>query len=826
MEIVNPGLLVKSDRFSLKDPTEYRIYGYVTKGTEITAEADGKPLRCDVRLLYDYVDERFGGTEACVSVFTPPAPPIRHRICLYADRGGKKNLVHELSAGELAEKSGPIQYYIDETFILRDKKTARIMGWAAAAKETAVSVENAEGQALPAVIEKVPRLDVSQLYEETAVPELCGFDITVPQVPKNGLYLVLRSGGTKVRKRIHTGKAGRFAERFGYLYRKGVRYLKVNGLGALIGKTWHRATQDSGRPVLYDEWIEKHLPSETELSVLRNTHFPSEPLISILIPLYRTPEAYLSELIETILRQTYANWECILSDGSGEGSPLTEFLDRLEKRDARFRILRNKEKLHIAENTNAALSAASGEFAAFVDHDDLLVESALSEIVKKICEYPHVDLIYTDEDKVVPRTNAEVSAGDETGADAIGIPWRYAEPNLKPDYDPDLLRSENYICHLLVVRRKLAQRLGGLDPSMNGAQDYDFILRCTEKTDKICHVPKILYHWRATPESTAMDPESKEYAFTAGKRAIEAHYRRMGWPAAVEYGTIRGTYRTRYEWPEKPLVSVLIPNKDHIDDLRTAVTSLLEKTAWPNIEIVVIENNSSEESTFQGYRELEEQFPVLRTVTYEGPFNYSAVNNFGAQCARGEYFLLLNNDTEAISDIVTEMMGFAMRRDVGAVGARLYYRDDTIQHAGVVLGWGGIAGHAFVNQKRDSEKYIRRLICQQDYSAVTAACMMVPRRVFTETGGFSEDLAVAFNDIDLCMKIRKAGYLIVYDPYAELYHYESKSRGLEYTPEKRKRFQGEVNTFRKRWGDVIDAGDPYYNPNLSMITQDFSLRRL
>ena len=355
--------------------------------------------------------------------------------------------------------------------------------------------------------------------------------------------------------------------------------------------------------------------------------------------------------------------------------------------------------------------------------------------------------------------------------------------------------------------------------------DYDFVLRCTEKTDRIAHIPKVLYHWRFYEGSTAADPESKRYAFDAGRRAIQAHYDRLGWPATVEDGEYPGIYRTRWHWEEHPLVSVIIPNKDHIADLRKCLDSLRTVSTWPALEILVVENNSTEAETEAFYRKMEEDGQI-RLIRYQGAFNFSAINNYGVSFAKGEYLLFLNNDTELITDAVTEMMGYALRPDVGAVGARLYYGDDTIQHAGVVVGWGGVAGHAFVNQKRGETGYQHRIICQQDMSAVTAACMLVRADVFREAGGFTEELAVAFNDIDLCMKIRSLGYLIVYNPFAELYHYESRSRGLENTPEKVRRFNKESQYFAKCWPVILRDGDPYYSPNLSMVTQDFSLKHI
>ena len=347
------------------------------------------------------------------------------------------------------------------------------------------------------------------------------------------------------------------------------------------------------------------------------------------------------------------------------------------------------------------------------------------------------------------------------------------------------------------------------------------------KDQEIYHIPKILYHWRCHEDSTAENPESKGYAFEAGKRAIEAHYERISISAQVFPGEFPGLYRTRFLRDRDPLISIIIPNKDHIDDLKRCMNAIDSKSTYKNYEYVIVENNSTDPATFQYYKDLEKENPKARVVYWDGPFNFSAINNFGAKYARGEYFLLLNNDTEIINpDCLEELLGYCMRPDVGGVGARLYYEDDTIQHAGVVIGFGGIAGHCFVMQPRGTTGYCHRIICAQDYSAVTAACMMVKKEAFEKVGGLSEDLAVAFNDIDFCLKLRKAGYLIVYNPYAELYHYESKSRGLEDTPEKVARFNREMAVFEKKWPEILRDGDPYYNPNLTLKSQDFSLKRI
>lgn len=592
---------------------------------------------------------------------------------------------------------------------------------------------------------------------------------------------------------------------------KGFRTLRDEGLGAFYKKLKARL-----RPAIdYEKWFRENSPSTEELERQRNAA-DSRLLFSIIVPLYRTPENFLREMIESVARQTYPRWELCLSDGSGDETAerteriVKEYQDRYQDQDKTILYIRSEKPLLIAENTNLALTLASGDYLAFMDHDDTLTPDALfeaAEAVKKKEKDTLPDLIYSDEDKLDMKTG------------------KLFMPHFKPDFNLDLLRSVNYICHLCMIRKAFADRLGGFLPEMDGAQDYDFILRAVEQTDRIVHIPKVLYHWRSHEHSTAENPESKRYAFEAGKRALTAHYNRLQLPASVTDGISPGIYRAAYRWKKEPLVSVLIPNRDHTEDLNKCLESLY-RSSYQNFEIIIIENNSEEERTFAFYKNLQNKHSRIRVVEWkEKGFNYSAINNFGAGFAKGEYLLLLNNDIEFIgTETLRELAGFAIRPDVGAVGARLYFADGAIQHAGVVIGFGGIAGHTFVNQRREELGYFARAMCQQDYSAVTAACMLTRTADFHSVGGFDEELSVAFNDIDYCMKLREQGKLIVYNPYAESWHYESKSRGAEDTPEKKLRFHREILKFGERWEKILREGDPYYNPNLTLDRADFSLK--
>ena len=590
--------------------------------------------------------------------------------------------------------------------------------------------------------------------------------------------------------------------------------------------------------VSFRQWQKGALPTQRDLERQKDAHFQTEPVISLAVPLYRTPEPYLKEMIQSVRNQTYGKWQLCLADGSGDGKSdgdgtgsgdgkssgdgtgdrdgkgsrsgsLEETVKRLAEHDERICYQNLGENRGIAGNTNAALAMAAGDYVALLDHDDMLAPDTLYEIVKCINQHPGADVIYTDEDKV-----------DEKGK-------KYYEPHFKPDFNLDLLRTMNYICHLFVVKRELADRTGGFRSEYDGAQDYDFIFRCTEQAKEIRHVPKLLYHWRCHRGSTAQNPASKQYAFDAGLRVIQDHYRRMGIRATVSHGIKPGMYHTIYERPSDPLVSVIIPNKDHIRDLDLCISSLMEKSSYQNLEIIVVENNSTDPETFAYYEQKEKEMDNLRVVEWkgEGGFNYPAINNYGVSFARGEYLLLLNNDIEMIDGCcVEELLGHCMRPDVAIAGARLYYGDDTIQHAGVIVGLGGVAGHAFVGLPRSEWGYMAKAVATQDLSAVTAACMMVKKEVYLDVGGMTEALAVAFNDVDFCLKVREKGWLVVYEPYAQAYHYESKSRGLENTPEKLERFHGEMRLFRDRWKTILEEGDPYYNINLTLDRNDFTLR--
>ncbi len=581
-----------------------------------------------------------------------------------------------------------------------------------------------------------------------------------------------------------------------YNIKKGLKYLKHYGFKEFMIRLGERLEKED---VPYGPWYEKHKASDEVLKKQRNRVFKKKILISLLVPVYNTPESYLNEMLASVCAQSYENWELCIVNASPQNHELSEKLKDYEKSDPRIRVKELEENGGIAANTNAALAMAKGDYVAFLDHDDMIAPDALYEAALCI-EREEPDIIYTDEDKISGNV--------------------HSQPHFKPDFNPDLLRANNYICHLLFVSRSLAEKVGGFREGFDGAQDHDFILRCTEKAKGIAHIPRVLYHWRTHEGSTADNPDSKLYAYEAGVRAVTESLERQGLSARVTQTLDHGFYKLEYEVKGDPLVSVIIPNKDGKTYLRDCIDSVLNAGGYENIEIIVIENNSEDEEIFSYYEELKKDARI-RVVSYEGDFNFSAINNYAVREARGEYLLFLNNDIKAISkDWVKGLLGNAQRKEVGAVGCRLRYPDDTIQHAGIILGIGGIAGHAFYNMPANRTGYMHRASTQMDVSAVTAACMMVRKKLFDEIDGFEEELAVAFNDVDLCLRIRQAGYLIVYDAYVELYHYESKTRGAEDTDEKAKRFYSEIEFMRKRWGSALKK-DPYYNPNLKLSNGNY-----
>ncbi len=605
---------------------------------------------------------------------------------------------------------------------------------------------------------------------------------------------------------------------------KGLLYLQHYGLKQTAIKSLRKAMGHDQEHYSYRKFLKEHPLTEEELDKQRNTVFANCPVISIVIPLYNTPERFLVELIQSFTAQTYPHWQLCLGDGSPKEGLYDIILKATEGTwDKRIVYKKLEGNTGIAGNTNAAMELATGDFIGFTDHDDLITPDAMYWIAKALNDDPTIEALYSDEDKIDMDSK------------------EYFLPHFKSDFNIDLLCSHNYITHLFVARADLVKASGGIKSEFDGAQDHDFDLRILEKCTNIYHIPRVLYHWRTHPASTADHPEAKMYAYENGRRAVEEHYKRIGVPAKVELDTHLGYYRTIYQWPDKPLLSIVIPNMNHLKDLRDCIDSIISQTfsgadnVYTNLEFVIVENNSDDAALLEYYRELTlrndmrakvvnftEAFPETK-----GTFNFSALVNYGVSQASGEYVLLLNNDTRMINaDAISEMMGFIRREDVGAVGARLYYGNNTVQHAGLILGLGGVANSQFLGSGREQVGYFYRSTCVQDLSAVTGACLLTKKSLWQEVGGFDEQLAVAFNDLDYCLKLRAKDKLVVYTPFSQWYHLESVSRGLDHADAAKKaRMDAETEYFMSKWKEEYEAGDPYYNPNLSLKKFDYSFGR-
>ena len=744
----------------------------------------------------------------------------------------KVNYIKKNNLGE----DCPFQYYIE--LINREGEDVAIRGWVYYVSEPAVDAD-AEAKCAPVEVSLIDEagneIEESKVWRKTrkdvkkkfnlnddykaeflirfnreAVTDetiyICLNDLKIP-INMPGLDMSFTTGG-KILSFLSDHPLKRTA-----------KYIARGGLASKISSKL-KNDEDA-----YTVWRRTNTPSDADYNRQRETKFDYEPVISISIPLYNTPMEFFEALMNSIMGQTYKNFELCLADGS-DTDALGAYISEHYPNDSRIHYTHLPDNLGIAGNTNKALEMATGDFVMLTDHDDILDISALYEIVSALNNARSagntIDIIYTDEDLV----------------DASGMV--YSNYRFKPDFNYEMLRHLNYICHIFVVRREIMNGVGGFREEYDGAQDFDMILRCCEATqsEHIHHIPKILYHWRAHEDSTAGNVDSKQYAIDASVRALQEHLQRVGIDAEVEATDIFIMLKSTRRLANKPLVSILIPNKDHIEDLNKCITSIIDKSTYDNYEIIVIENNSTEDETFAYYDNLCQRDvprdtsgePRIKVVTWDpagSGFNYSKINNYGATFASGDYYILLNNDIEVKSpDWIERMLAYCVDPKVGAVGAKLLYPDDTVQHCGIVIGVGGFAGHILTESTNEDVGYFGRLQVQQEVSAVTAACLMIDAAVWREIGGFDEDFAVALNDVDLCLKVRDKGYKIMLDPNVQMYHYESKSRGYEETKEQITRFKREIKRFRDKWSSVLEAGDPYYSPNLTLDRGDCSPRRV
>ena len=576
-----------------------------------------------------------------------------------------------------------------------------------------------------------------------------------------------------------------------YLY-KTVRMLKNEGLKQTVFAAKYVVGRYLKLKAIKKEfYLTKELRDEQERTV-----FPYMPKISIIVPVYNTDPKFLREMLDSVLAQSYRNWELCLADGSDEAHAyITPIIESYSEKDERILYKKLGKNLGISGNTNAAIEMGDGEYIALLDNDDLLSEGALFEVVKRIND-TGADFIYTDE----ATFNFKPSDSDSM--------------HFKPDFSPDYLRALNYICHLSVIKRALAEEAGMYDPSYDGSQDFDFTFRVTEKAKRIEHISKPLYYWRIHAGSVADDISAKPYAYVAAKRAVEAHLKRVGLDGTVEYSKAVPAMRVIYKLRSHPLVSIIIPTCDHIDLLKQCLDSIRELSTYDNYEIILCENNSKDPKTFDYYETLKSD-ERIKVVRYDGAFNFSRINNFARKYASGAHLLFLNNDIKIITpEWIEEMLMFTQREDVGACGIKLLYPDDTVQHGGIAMGVCGSAANICPLFPREHEGYMSRLSVASDMSACTAACLMVRAEVFDQVGGYDEELSVSFNDVDLCLKIRKENYLVVFNPVAEAYHFESRSRGYDNKGEKKRRMEREKEILRAKWPAYYEEeGDPYYNRN-------------
>lgn len=709
-----------------------------------------------------------------------------------------------------------INTYIDEFTFNEETKTYQLKGWAYSYAKDPIeySVFDSNGKKVDIEFHSKGRVDLYSLFFVGEDQIDCGYTIKWKGNAKEKYSFALKTKNyqskeilqEKTPSRNVLSKVPKLFKMMSYQHIKnGFRILRKKGFSGVIDRIVH----GSSNWAEYDEWFNATKVTEEELERQRNTTFEFAPMISIIVATFNTKEEYLKEMIDSVRNQSYSNWQLCIGDGSTNDS-VEKYVKEHYGDDSRIVFKKLEKNYGISGNMNGALELVTGDYVGLFDHDDLLTPDCLYEFVASMQEVHH-DCVYSDEDKLNDKTK------------------KFEDPHFKPDFSIDLFCSHNYITHFFVVNMDIVRKVGGMRSEYDGSQDHDFIFRCVEQANSVYHVPKILYHWRMHPLSTAMDPESKMYCYTSGKKAIESHFKRVGIDATVEMlpRPLYGMYHCKYTVKDHPLVSILIPNYNHKDLLKGCIESLMNVNTYSNMEIVIVENNSTEQEIFDYYKELEETYSNVKVIYYEGDFNYSKINNYGVKYTHGEYILFLNNDTKVIEpDSIEDMLGVCQREDVGAVGAKLLYEDDTVQHCGVVVGYHGYATAAFSLIDRNDFGYMGRPRVSWDVSAVTAACLMTKREIFDEVGGFDEDFKVACNDVDLCLKIRSLNKWIVEDVFSVWYHYESKSRGLEDTPEKQARFQSEIARFQKKWPEILKNGDPFHNPNFDLDKGPFTYPKI
>lgn len=730
------------------------------------------------------------------------------KLTVYTVNGDERIISFEAPAKKIQMLKYQLPYCVDTVSI--EDGDCKLSGWVASTEAFDVSAQDENGRDMDINVEFFQRNDVSATFKEASLHEYCGFNAEVNDPNGKKLHFSFKSGEmtakyevdmAKARKGAYSHKENKLIKGLKYLKKHGVRWTALKALQVVKGKAESAAE--------YEKWLKYHLRSEVELDAQRKYNFTTRPKFSIVVPLYKTPENFLREMIDSVTSQTYSNWELCMCEGSGTDTPVIEILRDYAKRDERIRYTVSSRQLGISDNTNEAIKLAAGDFIVLVDHDDLLTPDALFECALAIQDDADVDVIYSDEDKLTMDGSA------------------YFMPHFKPDFNIDLLRSMNYITHLFVARRELMHSVGLFRNEFDGSQDYDMILRCTEQAKKVHHIPRILYHWRSHKDSVAENPESKLYAYDSAKKALDAHYSRMGIDAHVEFTKIYGVYKTFFHIAAEPLVSIIISSKDSIRDIKRCISAIEFKSMYDNYEILIVDTGSRKGSTFSFYDELQAKFPKVKVVFYRGEKSYSKSRNFGAENSNGEYMLFMDDSISIITDeFFEELLGYARRADVGAVGAKLYYEDDIIYHAGSVVNMDGITGNSFQGQSRYDNGYFARAITACDYSITNPACFMTSREVFNNAGGFSEEFSTGLTVSDYCLRVGKTDKLTVFNPFAEAYRYEPVRPVNDSGKEGQDKIKNESDKFKERWKVLFSKGDPMYNRNLSLNRNDYHLKKV
>lgn len=693
-----------------------------------------------------------------------------------------------------------IKFHIDKVNYMKDARKVVITGWVFS--DSNVDIQIKDKACTNIVIKRLNRTDVNDYFniDMSDTGFIAEFNLLRN---KSSIRLNFIVGNVKLQTRV------KLFNRFEIFNKRSAsdfyKFSKEYGIKNAISHTINLFLKGTSKYSKIDLNIEQQyeLFIKKENTDREKVELKYTPKISILVPVYNVPGKWLCICLDSVINQTYSNWELCIVDDCSPNKQIQETLRNYASKDSRIKYMIRKQNGHISAASNDALKMATGEFIALLDHDDELSPIALEEVVKALNKNPQLDLIYTDEDKI-----------DENG--------NRFDPHFKPDWSPDTFLSMNYICHFTVIRRDIMNDIGGFRIGYEGAQDYDLFLRVTEKTQNINHIPKILYHWRTLETSTAKDINQKGYACQAGEKAVSDALQRRGTLGKVHS---KGTmYTVEYELRDYPRVSIIIPTKDYSDILEVCLESLYTKTTYKNFEVIVVNNNSSEDETFKLFKRYSQKYDNFRVIDNNIEFNYSKLNNDAITYAQGDYVVLLNNDIEVITPNWIELMlGFCQQEHIGAVGAKLLYPDNTVQHCGIVLGMGGVAGHSQKYASRNNVGYNGRLMVPYNYAAVTAACLMIKKSKYVEVNGLDEMLKVAFNDIDFNIKLLKLGYYNVVVPQVEMYHHESKSRGYEDTPEKVMRFEREIKYMHKKWSDFLKQ-DPFYNKNFSLDTDQIQIK--